>query len=411
MKRIFVVAESIDVEDSSGTKGRVAFINNLVKLGYPVRVIHYTRKNIHIDGVECINIKEIKFSLNYLLSRTQRVIQRTFKVNYAKKLEKIFGHSFTFFNDTKSISKAIKKYYDNEDLVITFSKGASYRPHYAMLSVPQLYSKWMAYVHDPYPFHYYPRPYDWLEPGGKFKENFFRKVSEKAQYSVFPSQMLLEWMGSYLPHFLKTGLVIPHQNSVDLIKSELTLQPREPKLILIHAGNLMNTRPVDGLLNGLSMFLEQNPEAKEEVQLHLIGKNGYFKPQIEEFQQKYPNVCLDKGVVDYRTANQLQSEATVSLIIESDVAISPFLPGKFPNCIAVNKPIMLLSPYYSETKRLLGEGYPYWAEVRNAEQIAKMIAQLYLKWKENPNLTLDRPDLVNYVSENYLAEQLKNIGF
>lgn len=67
-------------------------------------------------------------------------------------------------------------------------------------------------MHDPYPFHCYPKPYDWFEPGYKQKEEFFRKVSEKARYSGFPSQLLKEWMGGHFPNFLKTGVVIPHQN-------------------------------------------------------------------------------------------------------------------------------------------------------------------------------------------------------
>ena len=93
------------------------------------------------------------------------------------------------------------------------SKGASFRPHYAVLQLPQFHDKWMAYVHDPYPMHCYPRPYDWVETSYKQKEKFFKLVSEKARYSAFPSQLLKEWMGSYFPNFLRTGIIIPHQNA------------------------------------------------------------------------------------------------------------------------------------------------------------------------------------------------------
>jgi len=189
-KKILVISESIDVEDSSGSKVNVAFIKNLKKTGCSVKVLHYTRKDIQLDGINCINIKEIRYSYLFTLSRVQRILQRILKANFSEFLENIFGHSFTFFNDSKSISSAISKYYTDEKLIITLSKGASFRPHHAMLSLPELNGKWLAYVHDPYPFHYYPRPYNWVEKGYKYKENFFRQVSEKAAYSAFPSLML-----------------------------------------------------------------------------------------------------------------------------------------------------------------------------------------------------------------------------
>jgi hypothetical protein len=81
MKKILIVVDSINIEDSSGSKVNVGLIQNLYKIGYTVRVLHYTRKNIDLDVIHCITIKEHKFTLNYLLSRTQRLIQRIFKVN------------------------------------------------------------------------------------------------------------------------------------------------------------------------------------------------------------------------------------------------------------------------------------------------------------------------------------------
>ena len=44
-EHIIIVSESIDVNDSSASKGRVALINNLIKIGYQVTVLHYTRKH------------------------------------------------------------------------------------------------------------------------------------------------------------------------------------------------------------------------------------------------------------------------------------------------------------------------------------------------------------------------------
>ncbi|SNR75996.1 hypothetical protein SAMN06265371_11198 [Lutibacter agarilyticus] len=411
MKKILIISESIDVEDSSASKVNIALIQNLKKLEYQITVLHYTRKNIQLgNGIECVAIPEIKLSLNYLLSRTQRIFQRVTKTNISKRLENIFGHSFTFFNDSKSISNAVKKYYVDEQLVITLSKGASFRSHHAILSVSKLHNIWLAYVHDPYPFHYYPRPYDWLEAGAKFKENFFREVSGKAEYSGFPSQLLKEWMGSYFPDFLKTGVIIPHQ-SINIKCEQIELPPffDKNKFNILHAGNLMNTRPIGGLIEGFKNFVAENPECKEEVQLNLIGDSSYFKKEIDEAIKLGLPIYSSKGYIPFHITNTIQQNTEVSLIIESDASISPFLPGKFPYCVVVNKPIVQLGPEISEVKRLLGDEYPYTANVNDSVKIEEIFSKLYWLWKKKGVLSLNRKDLEEYVGIQFLESQLKKI--
>mgnify|MGYP000324297167 CR=1 FL=1 len=409
IKKILVISESIDIEDSSASKVNVALIYNLKKIGYGVKVLHYTRKDIQLNNIECISIPEIKISLNYILSRTQRVFQRITSINVSKVLENMFGHSFTFFNDSKSISKAVEKYYNNEELIITLSKGASFRPHHAMLSVLNLHSKWLAYVHDPYPFHYYPRPYNWVESGYKYKEAFFRKVSEKAKFSGFPSLLLREWMGSYFPNFLKTGSIIPHQNleveNVDIIEIPDYLEKKN--FNLLHAGNLMKQRSPKGLINGYRLFLNKHPEAKGNSKLLLLGNGSYYQEYLNSQIDK--NVYWSKGNVLFPEVDFVQKNVSVNIILESKSEISPFLPGKFPNCVNANKPILLLSPYYSESKRLLGERYAYKSEVDDVEEIAKLIEKLYFEWKCNPEQKLNRKDLEAYFGLVKLNEIVKKI--
>lgn len=410
MLKILIISESIDIEDSSASKVNVALIHNLEKIGYSVRVLHYTRKNIQLgNNIECIAIPEIKFSLNYVLSRSQRVFQRITGKNISKPLENIFGHSFTFFNDSKSIARVVQKYYKDENLIITLSKGASFRPHHAMLSLPDLYCKWMAYVHDPYPFHYYPRPYNWVEAGYQFKEDFFRKVSEKAKYSGFPSQLLKEWMGSYYEHFLETGVVIPHQNLEVPTHQEIPLPNYidKTKFSLLHAGNLMKQRSPKGLIEGYRLFLEKNTEAKEKSQLLLLGNAAYYKEYLEKELDE--NVYWSQGNVAFKEVDMVQKNASVNIILESKSEISPFLPGKFPHCVMANQPILLLGPYYSESKRLLGDGYPYMCEVDHINEIADQIENMYENWKVTKNQTLNRTDLEDYFGLTYLQKQIESI--
>ena len=85
-KKVLVIAESINIEDSSASKANLALITNLIKIGFEVKVYHYSRKQVIIPSIESILIKESKDSIWYFLSRLQRVVQRIFKVNFNNKI-------------------------------------------------------------------------------------------------------------------------------------------------------------------------------------------------------------------------------------------------------------------------------------------------------------------------------------
>ena len=72
--KVLVLCESLDENDSSGTKGRVSLLKSFVKAGYSTTALHYSRKDIIIEGVKCISVKERKAGLLYFLSRIQRLL-------------------------------------------------------------------------------------------------------------------------------------------------------------------------------------------------------------------------------------------------------------------------------------------------------------------------------------------------
>jgi glycosyltransferase involved in cell wall biosynthesis len=410
-RSILVVVESIDINDSSGTKGRVALIKNLKKIGHDVTVLHYNRKNLSLEGIKCIAIKENKF-LFYILSRIRRLFNRYFKFDAFRWSEYVLGFSIEFFNDSNSISKSIKKYADNHDLILTLSKGVSFRTHHAMLKCKTYKSKWIAYVHDPYPFSKFPPPYTWNQPGYKVKEQFFKKVAQHAMHSIFPSQLLMEWMGQFYPNFLKTGIVIPHQN----LKLESNLDTNLPDFFdskcfnILHAGNLMKERPPNGLIEGYKLFLKKHPEGKKDTKLILIGSSPHHKEVLNMYKEEVASIHIEQKSVDFETVNTIQRNSSVNVILESDSEISPFLPGKFPHCVFANKPIIVLGPENSEVMRLMGKSYANHALVNDAKKISIIIEDLYSLWlKNNQNVKLNRPDLLDYLGIEHFKNQFENV--
>jgi hypothetical protein len=406
--KILVITESIDVNDSSASKGRVALIQNLHRAGFSLKVYHYTRKNKKLNGIECVEIPEQKFTIWYVLSKLQLLISRITSFNPNPWVEKQLGFSFTHFNDTYSIKKALLKETDFEpDWVLTLSKAGSFRPHKALLGIPKWHNRWLAYVHDPYPMHCYPRPYDWVEPGHKQKRNFFMQVAEKSKKVVYPSKLLAEWMESYYPPLKEKSIIIPHQIlTQEECNENLPSFFRVDKFSLIHAGSTMKQRDPRSFVNGFIQFLEENTDAKEKSQLIFIGHvHESHLDFLKQTEKKHKQLVIHDEYMDFSIVSKLQQLATMNVILESNASISPFLPGKFPHAIQSNKHILHIGPHMSETVRLLGNDYPYHIENKLEREITQCIGVAFDNWKKDPdNFLLNRQDLVDYLSESYILK-------
>ncbi|WP_072880869.1 glycosyltransferase family protein [Salegentibacter echinorum] len=411
LKKILVVAESIDVEDSSASKGRVALIKNLAKAGFQLQVYHYTRKNIQLENIPCYAIKENRRSFLFILSRLERQIRYKLKIHLNKPLEKIFGFSFTLFNDRNSIVSSLKEIQIKEyDLVLTLSKGGSFRPHHALLKMPaEWHKKWMAYIHDPYPFSCYPRPYDWVEPGHAKKRNFFIEISKNATFMAYPSLLLARWMESYYPGSKDKRVIIPHQIQTDYSVGKLPAFFDKTKFNIVHAGFLMGARNPTGLLKAFKLFLEKNPEARENVRLIMIDGPSIYSNNFQKMMFQVPQFYATEKKLTFDCVYAVQQNASVNVILEAKAPISPFLPGKFPHCIASEKPILLLGPNISESHRLLGKDYPYWAEIDDVEAIYQHIGTLYKERNSDKSDNSKHDCLREYLSPKYLKKTFQEI--
>jgi len=154
--------------------------------------------------------------------------------------------------------------------------------------------------------------------------------------------------------------------------------------------------------------LLEMPLAKEDTMFFFLGSKSVFHDFLYKKQQVMPQLYVSDGYVNFNDVFAMQRQVAVNIILEAKSEISPFLPGKFPHCVAANKPILVVGPYYSECKRLLGENYPYVFDFNEVDKIKESIKGLYLKWKENDHvLTLNRSDLEHYLSSDYLKEVIE----
>ena len=117
--------------------------------------------------------------------------------------------------------------------------------------------------------------------------------------------------------------------------------------------------------------------------------------------QVFPQFYSTEAYIPFSKVLAIQNNAAVNIILEAKSSISPFLPGKFPHCIQAGKPILLLGPYYSESKRLLGNDYPWWSEIDDEDRILTIIEELYNSWLNNNTGTMELPNLPNL--KNYIS--------
>ena len=149
---------------------------------------------------------------------------------------------------------------------------------------------------------------------------------------------------------------------------------------------------------------------QKDSQLLLLGNAAYHKESIIKHAVTLPELIIKLNNVPFNEVYWLQKQVSVNVILEANSEISPFLPGKFPHCISADKPILYLGPNHSETKRLLGENYEYWAEIDNVKEISVILEKLYSEWLiTTKTMRLNRPDLENYLGKEYLKEQLVKV--
>ena len=172
----------------------------------------------------------------------------------------------------------------------------------------------------------------------------------------------------------------------------------------------MSERSPEGLIKGFEMFLAKNYEAKKDARLILLGNASDHTEMLNHYQKDIPELFIYNGNKPFDEVYHVQKNVSVNIILESKSEISPFLPAKFPHCIEANKMILSLAPYYSETRRLLGNDYEFWSEVDDVDKIALLIEKLYQLWKKDSDgLSLNRIDLEKYVSVVYLKEVINKV--
>ena len=239
--------------------------------------------------------------------------------------------------------------------IIAFGGGDFFEPLEALATVttPKTCKK-IGYVHDPYPVDVYPPPYqEQSTPKTLQQRKNLSSIFNRLTYLAFPSLILGEWMQTFykfdpskiivVPHALPTEVAVAHETQVHdfLEKHQLTANE-----FYLHAGTLLYHRRVEFIIEAFKQY-KQSLKEPNNLKLVFIGNCQYPINQIDA------DVIIINNRLPLKLINALSIQSKGLLIIEHIGTISPFLPGKFPEYLYFNKPILHFGPENSEINRIV----------------------------------------------------------
>lgn len=289
--------------------------------------------------------------------------------------------SLSFARWIPAVVKQSRLMHEHKPFDLVYSRSLPYVAHIAgywtakALSLP-----WVANINDPWDF---PRSFrdevhgaTWLT--NSLSDSWLRRTLATANVVTYPSERLRDY------HRRRTRIdhpaaVIPH---VGCFASERSLAgPQcDDALHFVHAGKLGSNESIkrdsQGLLAGLSLFLDRNPEVRSRIVLTLVGSADPETQSCVE-RLRLGSVVRTTGSVSYDESIRYIRDASVCVLVEGNIAEGIFLASKLAYYLSLGKPVLALSPRAGVAADLAKEGGITRVDVTDAESVAAEIARYY----------------------------------
>jgi len=199
--------------------------------------------------------------------------------------------------------------------------------------------RWIAHFCDPWaenPLE--PRPLvrrwnAWREP----------QTLRAATYVTHSSSQALEMVLAAHPFLRRERTrVVPHE-------FDRALYPARPKrrndqVTLRFIGTLFGRRSPTPLFRALSQLLKRRPDLRDALRLELIGPTDRELSAWDAFSDLPAGLVCHRPNVEYVASLELMYDADLLLVIEADVAATPFVPSKIMDYMGANTPIIGIVP-------------------------------------------------------------------
>lgn len=223
---------------------------------------------------------------------------------------------------------------------------------------------------------------------------------QRANVVLANTPVLAEYFAGEYPQVAEKVRVLPN-GIADTALSAPTAHLRSDKLTIGHFGTVYGCRTTYDFLQGVSLWLQANPQHRARLQLLFYGESaediaGFAKRfGMSEIVQVHPPVP--------RTEVPAMMERCGALLLLAQQQPMQ-VPGKVYEYLATGKPIIAMTESNSATGRLL-QGIPQCYIAPNAEQVSQTMEQLWHQYSSG-ELFCDRTSYLAPFRYSHLAEQL-----
>jgi hypothetical protein len=240
-------------------------------------------------------------------------------------------------------------------------------------------------LNDP-PFFCMPKPYI-----NRKKSAFAKKLDllelksiiNKCSLAVFPSIRLYSYIERILNTKLKDNVYIsPHIGFRSEVKSE-----KNRMFSIVHAGKIDWGRSSGTFFSALKKAIKCRPAMLNYLELNFFGiMDNTTETLISKFGfSDIINVIKFRGIVNYEESLKIISEATAVLLIEAVMKDGIFLPSKFCDYVAAEKPLLLYSPRVGTIADFVENNHPGLLGQGEQEATDGLI-RLFDKWLSEKSL-------------------------
>jgi hypothetical protein len=410
--KILAVIEDLRYKQSSGGIVNYNLINALANDNNTIDII--TLDSAPAEIATTWKHGSVTFLPQWPLKFTDNFLKKYFKL---KAIYSYFtGLPLDYYRRKQGWQKEIKKHLsaNTYDCIFAMGAGDCFNTHHAITNsnIPAG-TKTVGLIHDPYPHSHYPQPYNTPK---HFVSNILakhlQKFITKADFLVFPSLRLQQWLEQFYTNIAPKAKIVPHVSGYKNFSNPADIdfdafEIKKNQFSLMHSGSLLSGRDPLPLIKAAENLITKYSNAATELNLIFLGGVGYEHNAVIEKYSKLPYINFYTKRLNYPTSLHFQRQVFANIIIEGNYKDSPFLPGKFTDYVDAGRHIIALSPANSEVARLL-ESYPYIAQNGDVEKITDILEQLYLIWKSNPESVFTQPDLQYYVSARHVQKLYKD---
>ncbi|MFA5270089.1 MAG: glycosyltransferase [Patescibacteria group bacterium] len=266
---------------------------------------------------------------------------------------------------------------------------------------------WIALFGDPWAHNPYVQPAKPII--SKWRERIERQIIAEADAVVVTTSLTRQLMISQYGYADKIH-VLPNTYDPEefraLIndKSSTTPQP----FTITHAGSLYGLRSPEPLFKALQIVRDLHPGVYQDIRVNLIGLLPQFVGLVDQYQLSEVVNC--SGLLPRTDTLRQLSDSDLLLSIDApSMTQSIFLPAKLIEYLAINKPIMAITPPGTSADVINATNTGIVVDPQNVVQIAQGIVDCY--WRHRAGEQTIKPNLVElekYSAPNY-AKRLAQI--